>query len=231
MWSAVVQRDPTALVQQMTKKYWVLFTTWAKYLKENLPDPGEQLCTDDFEGPSPHNANLAAKGIVGLAAYAQLCTYMGKLDDAKIYNAIAQDYANQWRKLAIDIDQAHTKLEYDKNNTFSLKYNIYYQYVLNITLFDPQPDIKWYLSQRLNKYGVPLDNRAKFTKLDWMYWIAAMGTPDQFAKLNEAGYQMAMNTNRGVPLTDWYETESSFVKGFRARPVVGGLYAVMVLRK
>ena len=35
--------------------------TWAEYLNASLPDPGNQLCTDDFEGPSPHNVNLALK--------------------------------------------------------------------------------------------------------------------------------------------------------------------------
>jgi len=34
---------------------------WADYIVVSLPDPGNQLCTDDFEGPSPHNVNLAAK--------------------------------------------------------------------------------------------------------------------------------------------------------------------------
>lgn len=34
---------------------------WGDYMVASLPDPGDQLCTDDFEGPSPHNVNLAAK--------------------------------------------------------------------------------------------------------------------------------------------------------------------------
>jgi alpha-D-ribose 1-methylphosphonate 5-triphosphate diphosphatase PhnM len=233
MWAAVIQRSADQKdIMAMTKRYWNLFQTWANYLVQNLPDPGEQLCTDDFEGPSPHNANLAAKGILGIAAYAQICNFMGRSTDAQKYNSIAQDYAKQWATLALDSDRIHTKLEYDKNNTFSLKYNIYYQYVLNMTLLmDPQPDIKYYLSQKMNKYGVPLDNRATFTKLDWLYWMAAMGTDEQFAKFNEAGFNMAEATTRGIPLTDWYETTNAAIKGFRARPVVGGIYARMVLKK
>ena len=38
-----------------------LLSTWANDTVASLPDPGNQLCTDDFEGPSPHNVNLAAK--------------------------------------------------------------------------------------------------------------------------------------------------------------------------
>ena len=61
---------------------------WADYNVASLPDPGDQLCTDDFEGPSPHNINLAAKGIVSLGAYAKLLAMRGgeqDLEDAKTY--------------------------------------------------------------------------------------------------------------------------------------------------
>ena len=38
-----------------------LLTVWGDYIVASLPDPGNQLCTDDFEGASPHNVNLATK--------------------------------------------------------------------------------------------------------------------------------------------------------------------------
>ena len=43
------------------KPYWPVLNTWLDYIIASLPDPGNQLCTDDFEGASPHNMNLAAK--------------------------------------------------------------------------------------------------------------------------------------------------------------------------
>ena len=46
------------------KPYWPALTQWANYLNVSLPDPGEQLCTDDFEGPSPHNVNLGTRSSV-----------------------------------------------------------------------------------------------------------------------------------------------------------------------
>jgi hypothetical protein len=30
------------------KPYWNVMETWAQYLNSSLPDPGNQLCTDDF---------------------------------------------------------------------------------------------------------------------------------------------------------------------------------------
>ncbi|KAL0488848.1 cystathionine beta-lyase [Acrasis kona] len=231
MWSAVVQRADDAEVRKLTQQYWSLFTVWADYLVSVLPDPGEQLCTDDFTGPSPHNSNLAAKGIIGIAAYAQIAAYLQKSSVASKYHDVARGYSVKWIGLATAPDGSHTKLQYDKPDSFSLKYNIYYQNVLNITLFDPKPDIKYYLASKNNKYGTPLDNRANFTKLDWYYWVAAISTPDQFKIFAQKGYDMAGATTRGIPLTDWYETDTAAIKGFRARPVVGGIYAKMALSR
>ena len=34
---------------------------WANLTVSSLPNPPKERCTDDFEGPFPHNVNLAAK--------------------------------------------------------------------------------------------------------------------------------------------------------------------------
>eukprot|EP01137_Pigoraptor_chileana_P036019 Opistho-2@30929 len=102
--------------------YWDILQTWGDYLVDNLPDPGNQLCTDDFEGPSPHNVNLAAKGVIGLAAYSILLETAGKASRDNKYFTAAVEYAQQWIKLADDGD--HTRLQYDEANTWSLKYNL-----------------------------------------------------------------------------------------------------------
>ena len=41
-------------------RFWPLLHSWGTYLVTTALDPGNQLCTDDFEGPSPHNANLVS---------------------------------------------------------------------------------------------------------------------------------------------------------------------------
>ena len=38
-----------------------LLIGWGNFIEASLPDPGDQLCTDDFEGKTAHNVNLAAK--------------------------------------------------------------------------------------------------------------------------------------------------------------------------
>eukprot|EP00300_Choanocystis_sp_HF-7_P002429 c11848_g1_i1.p1 GENE.c11848_g1_i1~~c11848_g1_i1.p1 ORF type:complete len:679 (-),score=133.15 c11848_g1_i1:17-2053(-) len=207
--------------------YLPILRSWAQYLNSSLPDPMEQLCTDDFEGPSPHNANLAIKGALGLAAYSLLPIVPA--DEAAVYLESSKNFAAQWEALARDGD--HYKLEYDKAGSWSLKYNFLFQKVLGLDVFPDAViarEINSYRA-RLNRFGVPLDNRAGFTKIDWLSWVAALAEEDQFQSIFDAIYDFADSCEDRVPLTDWYETESPHMRGFQARSVVGGLYAKMLL--
>ena len=118
-------------------------------------------------------------------------------------------------------------------NTWSLKYNIFYQYVIGLETFDKSvidTELDYYVNVKINEFGVPLDNRATFTKLDWQSWVAAMSTnTTQFNDIISSIYNFANVTPDRVPLTDWYDTISAKCTGFRARTVVGGFYAKMLL--
>ena len=72
-------------VDFIPERYWPLIDGWAQYLWNTTENPGDQLCTDDFEGPSPNNSNLAAKGMIGMAAYSTLLTYKGNTTGAATY--------------------------------------------------------------------------------------------------------------------------------------------------
>ncbi len=218
--------------------YLGLMKTWADYNVQNgLPDPGEQLCTDDFMGPSPHNANLAAKGIVSIGAYAQLLELVGDLESAGEYREIAEGLVQEWMGLAYEDggDQSHSKLQYDlDDDSWSLKYNLLFDRVLGLGLF-PQSvydlELKWY-EMKLNSFGVPLDSRADFTKCDWEFWVGAMDetpTGQYFHMFVDALFDFADKTGDRVPLTDWHGTVDPTQSGFQARPVLGGLYARMIM--
>ncbi|XP_062501925.1 uncharacterized protein LOC134179036 [Corticium candelabrum] len=210
------------------KPYWPLLRRWGDYLVSNLPDPGNQLCTDDFEGPSPHNANLAIKGIVGLGALAYLLEQDGQKDIATHYLMQAKNFVTMWMKNASDGD--HYRMQYNLPDTWSLKYNLLYDRYLGLNLF-PQSvyDLECaYYQKKMNAYGVPLDNRADFTKTDWLMWIASICNHDQFDAITNSVYRFADMSPDRVPFSDWYFTTTGKVKGFRARPVVGGIFAAML---
>ena len=209
--------------------YRPLLDMWANFLNITLPYPGNQLCTDDFEGPSPNNSNLAAKGVVGLGAYSLLLTQFHD-ERADQFMGYAQEFMQDWLVLANDTN--HYRRQYNLTASWSLKYNIFYQYVLGLDLFPStvmQLEEAYYASNQTNPYGVPLDDRATFTKTDWLSWIAAMGSDEQFDALFGAIFRFANETPNRVPFSDWYDTISGDQVGFCARPVIGGLYAKMLL--
>ena len=210
-------------------KYWKVLMTWGDFLVSTLPDPGNQLCTDDFEGPSPHNVNLAAKGIVGLSALAYILDMDGQRDAAKNYSSHVAGYVSYW--MANASDGNHYRLQYTLPNTWSLKYNLMYHRVLGLNVFPEsvyRTDCAYYLS-KMNAYGIPLDNRSDFTKTDWLMWAAAMCDQDQFEMIVNAVYRFANETPDRVAFTDWYFTSTAKRKGFVARPVIGGLLAKLLM--
>lgn len=209
--------------------YWALLQQWGDYLVSALPDPGNQLCTDDFEGPTPHDANLAVKGILGVAAFGQLNALVGNQTAAKKYLQIADQYVQDWLKLANPNNTDHYRLRYDLEG-WSLKYNMVFQNILNLFIFPDsvmQDELAYYL-QHLHPYGVPLDVRSDFTKLDWQSWVAAQGSDNDWDLIINGIYQFAQDTPQRVPLTDWYYTSQPNHQGFQARTVVGGMWAKAV---
>jgi hypothetical protein len=215
---------------EFARQYWPQFTQWAEYLRDKGLDPANQLSTDDFAGHLAHNANLSIKAIEGLAAYAVMARGLGKPAVAQEYSQLAAGMAAQWQTMAIDGD--HYKLAFDKPGSWSQKYNLVWDQILGLDLFPPkvrQTEVAYYL-KHLNQFGLPLDNRADYTKLDWEIWTATLagepqaGKPDAFDTfLAPIGRWINKGPTR-VPLTDWYDTKTGKQMAFQARSVVGGVY-------
>jgi len=210
-------------------KYWPVISKWAAFLEEKGLDPENQLCTDDFAGHLAHNTNLSIKAIIALGCYSKLCDMAGKKDEAQSYWKIAKDFANKWKEMAADGD--HYRLAFDKPGTWSQKYNLVWDEILDLKLFDPaiaQAETKYYTGIQ-NKYGLPLDNRADYTKLDWIFWTATMA-PDEagFNAIISPVHRFLNETPDRVPMTDWYDTKTGKMVGFQARSVVGGVFIKML---
>jgi hypothetical protein len=207
------------------KLYWPLLARWAAYLKENGLDPENQLSTDDFTGHLAHNANLSIKAILALGAYARLANETGRAEEGASYLALAEQFAAKWQTMADDGD--HYRLAFDAPGTWSQKYNLVWDKVLGLNLFPAQVaqrEVAFYLTQQ-NRYGVPLDNRNSYTKLDWLIWTATLAnSPLDSTHLAVRAYNFANETPDRVPLSDWYDTLDAHKKGFQARSVVGGVF-------
>jgi hypothetical protein len=210
-------------------RYWPQLTKWAEYLKEKGLDPENQLSTDDFAGHLAHNANLSIKAILALGAYGMLAEMTGHKPEAAQYRQTAQEFAKKWEGLAAEGD--HYRLAFDKPGTWSQKYNLVWDKLLGLNLFAPEiarKEVAFYLKTQ-NQYGLPLDNRRDYTKLDWVLWTATLAEkPADFEALVAPAYQFANDSASRVPLTDWYDTKTAKQQGFQARSVVGGLFVKML---
>ena len=196
-----------------------LMKQWVDYLVEFGYDPANQLCTDDFAGHLARNCNLSLKAILGIAAYSELS------GDAS-YMDIAKKYAKQW-EIDAKADHVGTRLTFDRPDTWSLKYNIVWDNLLDYGLFSDeikQNEIKVYMS-KMNRYGVPLDCRSDYTKVDWLMWSTCVwNDKEYFYAVCEAISNMINETLDRVPLTDLYYTSTADHRECRNRTVVGGLF-------
>ncbi len=211
------------------RRYWPLLTKWAEYLKAKGLDPDNQLCTDDFAGHLAHNANLSIKAIEALGAYAQLARTLGHPDVASRYDALAHGMAHKWMEMADDGD--HYRLAFDNPGSWSQKYNLVWDSILGMNLFPESVTTKElsFYKKHFNRYGLPLDSRATYTKLDWELWSAALARDnDDFQLFVNPIAAFLRDTMPRVPMTDWYDTLTAKQMHFQARSVVGGVYMKML---
>jgi len=213
-------------------EYWPELRQWAEYLRLVGMDPVSQLSTDDFAGHLAHNSNLSIKAILGLASYAALADATHHKDEAVQYRDLAQQMAKHWVDLAGDGD--HFRLAFDKPGTWSQKYNLVWDRILELNAFPPsvaRTEVHFYLDH-MNPFGLPLDSRKAYTKLDWEVWTATLAENRKDFDALIAPLQRFLNESPSrVPLTDFYGTMDGKQEGFQARSVVGGVYLPLLANR
>ncbi|KAF1968192.1 DUF1793-domain-containing protein [Bimuria novae-zelandiae CBS 107.79] len=210
------------------RAHYPILKQWVEYLVSDSLYPDLQLSTDDFAGHLANQTNLALKGIIGIAAMAQIATLVGEDDDAENYTSIAQDYITKWETLGVNAAASppHATLNYNNASTHGLLYNLFNDKLLGTNLvpqhiYDDQSD--FYLTVA-NTYGVDLDTRNAFwTKGDWEIFCAAVAKEETRGMLVGKYARWVGETGSSAPMSDLYLTGSGEqYLDFRARPVVGG---------
>lgn len=229
LFAAVAEMEGNA---NFANLYWQRLEQWAEYLKDKGFDPENQLCTDDFAGHLAHNVNLSVKAICGLGSFAKLCEMRGDKVKADEYFQLARGFAQRWVKEADSGD--HYRLAFDRSDTWSQKYNLVWDRILGLNLFPAsvaQKEMAFYKTMQ-NQYGLPLDNRKNYTKLDWITWTASLTqNRADFEALIDPVITFLNATPDRSPMPDWYQTKTAKREGFIARPVVGGVFLQMLYNK
>lgn len=220
------------------QSHYTILKQWAQYLIEYSLIPALQLSTDDFAGQLANQTNLAIKGIVGLAAMAEISAAVGDSFNAQNYSQTAQNYYDMWSQMAIDPSGTHTLLAYQWRSSWGLLYNVYPARLLNLSiipdsLYQMQCDYYPSVSQL---WGIPLDSRHAWTKTDWEMWAAATCEPSTRRLFVDSIAYWLNTTVSDIPFTDIFQTvhegESPGAPNpveFYARPVQGGLYSLLAL--
>jgi hypothetical protein len=213
---------------EYAKKHEKLLAQWADYLVNCGWDPVNQLCTDDFAGHLARNCNLSVKAILGIAAWGRLLDRMGRSDEGAVYTDKAREMAAEWKKNAFtESDGGHYKLAFDRDDSWSIKYNLVWNKLLNLNIFDDAiagTEVNYYKT-KVNKYGLPLDVRSDYTKSDWQMWSTVLTGDAEYTDLIvNAMWDFLNETPDRVPFTDWYFTSEPKHRGFQNRSVQGGLF-------
>ena len=222
--AAICERDKD---YSFAEKHLEILKKWVNYLINIGYDPEDQLCTDDFGGSFAHNCNLSLKLILSVAAFGKI---LNNLDlDGEYYFSKSKEFSKQWCENAFDTD--HYKFTFDKNDTWSLKYNLIWDKYLELGIFNEdvfKTEVSYYKT-KINKYGVPLDYRKEYTKSDWQMWTACLTDDiDYRNKIIDCMWDFVNESEPRVPFGDWYETKTPKQIIFQARTVQGGLFMPML---
>ena len=169
---------------------------------------------------------------MGVAGYSEMAHMLGLYDVAEKYAGIAKIMAVKWEEMANEGN--HYRLAFDRDNTWSQKYNMIWDKMWNLNLFPNNvidKEVSYYLTKQ-NPYGLPLDSRKEYTKSDWIMWTATM-SPDQatFEKFINPLYKYINETTSRVPISDWHDTKTGKMTGFKARSVIGGYWMKVLVNK
>jgi hypothetical protein len=236
MAAAYLKRRPQDAPEFLASHYRLL-KRWTDFLVSVLPDPGYQNQTDDFAGRIAHSVNLAVKGIIAIAAMGQIAAVAGHTGDHAHYTSVARRYMSFWLAHAEDPGGRHLDLTYNGadggSGTWGTVYNAYADRLLGTNLIPRAVQAEqaaWY-SRVIKPFGLPLQVPHRYAKTDWEMFTAAW-LSDYPVKdtLVRRVFDYANTTPSRVPFSDLYDTTTSKRVKFRARPVQGGIFALLALR-
>jgi hypothetical protein len=215
-------------------QHWPILDQWAQYLIDEALIPAEQLSTDDFAGPLHNQTNLALKGIIGLRAMSEIAKLTNHEDR---YGPIAADYLEKWRGYGINsaATPPHTTLNYGNDTTYSLLYNLYADRLLDLgfvsqDVYDMQSA---FYPTAARDWGIPNDTRHAWAKTDWALFCAAIASKATQDFIHGLVVKWISGTSITTPFPDIYQADTGAygdAPQFKARPVMGGSFALLALR-
>jgi len=166
---------------------------------------------------------------MALGAWADVEKRMGNAENTAKYRKAAEEFAANWKANGVAGD--HTKLTFDSEDSWSLKYNLVWNKLLKLDLFEQEmidKEVQSY-KQYIGHYGIPLDGRSTVAKTDWALWSTVLADDQEYLdRVVDGICNMLAETKDRAPFTDCYWSDFARCKGFRNRTVQGGLFINML---
>ncbi|MGA2210144.1 MAG: DUF5127 domain-containing protein [Acidimicrobiales bacterium] len=233
---ALAQRMSPATGRSFLARYQTLWSQWAGWLLTQLPSPPKQLTADDFINSLDHAVNLGLLGIIGLGAAGKIFARLGDGTAASHWTSTAQSLVPKWQALSMDPSGRHLELTQGAKGSWGTTYNAYLDRLIGTDLVPSALtaiQAAWY-SQQMERYGLPFESAVPhWTRVAWQGWTVAWLSDFPVAHEMIAGMARYINeTPQRVPFSDTYWTTTGaqvlvWPVFDRARPVVGGLYALL----
>ena len=104
--------------------------------------------------------------------------------------------------------------------------------MLDIHIFDDEifeKEIQLY-KEKMNAYGIPLDCREDYTKMDWLFWTTVMTDDKEYTnKVIDSVYRFINETTDTVPVTglalQQYSANGCLLPN---RTVLGGIFVNII---
>lgn len=218
--------------------YSIILQECADYLVANGLYPFTQLSTDDGAGSVANQTGLVIKAAIALNAYGNMTGQTNYSDTGRHFAKVLYN-----QRVGIDTNETHFLLIENDDTSWGLQFNLYMDVLLDLDTFPTsalEMQTAFYPGVR-GEAGVALDNRVNWGKTDWMMFAAAtamaegVGNEGVRDMLVDDVHAYVANGLNDVPLGDRYIVEGSGAEvagtwtAYRARPVVGGHFALMAL--
>jgi hypothetical protein len=234
MAAAYAARVPTDTATAFLSQYKALWSKWADLLISQLPVPPSQLTTIDYMGSLKANTNLAALGIIGLAAASQIADRLGDKPNASKWSRLSKKFANEWVEKATNTAGKHLEAAMGSAKTWSNVCNAVWDDVLGTGLIPvsvAEMQASFY-RRKLTSYGLAVDNSwGSLGRVDQQLWTATwLRSYRAGLDILSAVHSYAEHTSYTAPFPDTYDTivgGPSRKRNWRARPVVGGVFALL----
>ncbi|TCD69631.1 hypothetical protein EIP91_006856 [Steccherinum ochraceum] len=235
---ALVSGDGTLI-----DRYYDLLFTWASFLVDTIPNPGQQITPD--LASTPNLSNLLIKGIIALQAMAKISYILNRRDDASSFSNSSQTLLQLWQTSSVSSDGTHVLASFGDQNqsSWTLPYNLFADKLLQTNIINDN----LYLSQTTflknllssssspaSPFGTPIDSSATTSTIadaSWTLFTAAIATDSGLRDiLMQPVYSHIASPQSAFAYSKVYKLDATgaFQSG-RASSALGAFFAPLAL--